>query len=268
MRAAEAAGVQRFVFVSLVGLSDALVARAPFAAAKRQTEQLLAASAMRSVIVRPAAFQEVWLAADTGIDPKKHRAVIFGQGRSPVNYIAVDDVAEARVRLALADDPPAAVELGGPESLTRREVVDAFERAYGVRFRRIAVPRPVMALGARAMRRLIPRMASVMGMALSMDVDGCPIDPGPVRALGIEPRTMTAAIAAMPGARTSSAQVRPRESQLGGVVRLGVGPAWDHVMAIDTGDLAPDASGPAACRWGAGVRLRGARMTPPRPVAE
>lgn len=205
VRAAEAAGVQRFVFVSLVGLTDAMVARAPFAAAKRQTEELLAASAMRVVIVRPAAFQEVWLAADTGIDPTKRRAVIFGQGRSPVNYIAVDDVAEACVRLALADDPPAAIELGGPEALTRREVVDAFERAYGVRFRRIAVPRPVMALGARAMRRLKPGTASVMGMALSMDVDGCPIDPGPLRALGIEPRPMSAAIAAMPGARATSA---------------------------------------------------------------
>jgi hypothetical protein len=50
---------------------------------------------------------------------------------------------------------------------------------------------------------------------------------------------------------------------LGDVVRFGVGPAWDQVRAIDTGDLAPDASGPAACRWGAGVRLRGARTAGP-----
>jgi hypothetical protein len=46
---------------------------------------------------------------------------------------------------------------------------------------------------------------------------------------------------------------------LGDVLRFGVGPAWDQVTAIDTGDLAPHTSGPAACRWGAGVRLRGAR---------
>jgi hypothetical protein len=46
---------------------------------------------------------------------------------------------------------------------------------------------------------------------------------------------------------------------LGDVVRFGVGPAWDQVRAIDTGDLDPDATDPAACRWGAGVRLRGAR---------
>lgn len=200
VRAAEESGVQRFLYVSLAGLNQAMVGRAPFAAAKRRTEELVAASAMRSVIVRPAAFQEVWLAAKTGIDPAKRRAVILGQGQSQVSYISVDDVAEACVRLVLADDPPTAVELGGPESLTRLEVVDAFERAYGVRFRRIAVPRTVLAIGARAMRRLNPGIASVMGMALSMDVDGCQVDPGAVRELGIEPRPVTDRIAAMRGA--------------------------------------------------------------------
>jgi hypothetical protein len=47
-------------------------------------------------------------------------------------------------------------------------------------------------------------------------------------------------------------------ADLGDVLRFGVGPAWDQVIAIDTGDQAPGASRPAACRWGARVRLRGA----------
>ncbi|TQN42142.1 hypothetical protein FHU33_1536 [Blastococcus colisei] len=46
------------------------------------------------------------------------------------------------------------------------------------------------------------------------------------------------------------------------VVRFGVGPAWDQVVAIDTGERSPDATAPTACRWGAGVRLRGARLAP------
>jgi hypothetical protein len=45
---------------------------------------------------------------------------------------------------------------------------------------------------------------------------------------------------------------------LSDVVRFGVGPAWSEVVAIDDGDQAPDES-PSADRWGAGVRLRGAR---------
>jgi|tagenome__1003787_1003787.scaffolds.fasta_scaffold20988520_1 uncharacterized protein YbjT (DUF2867 family) len=205
VHAAEAAGVRRFVFVSMAGLTDAVVARAPLAAAKRQTEELLRSSPMGSVIVRPAAFQEVWLGKDTGIDAAKRRAVIFGRGRSPANYIAVDDVAEACVRLALTDDPPSVIELGGPEELTRHQVVNAFERAYGVTFRRFSVPRPMLAVGYRALRRLQPATASVMGMSLSMDVDGLTVDAAPLRQLGIEPRTVTEAIAAMPGTRTASA---------------------------------------------------------------
>ncbi|RZU32459.1 hypothetical protein [Blastococcus saxobsidens] len=46
---------------------------------------------------------------------------------------------------------------------------------------------------------------------------------------------------------------------LADVVRFGVGPAWDEVLLVDTGELDGRASRPAACRWGAGVRLRGAR---------
>lgn len=43
------------------------------------------------------------------------------------------------------------------------------------------------------------------------------------------------------------------------VVRFGVGPAWEPVEAVDTGErYAPDVS-PTACRWGAGVRIRGGR---------
>ena len=195
IRAAGAAGVDRFVFVSALGMTDAMVGLVPFFAAKRTTERLLQASPLRSVIVRPAAFQEVWLGPETGIRPEKRRAVIYGRGRRPVPYVAEDDVAEACVRLATMDDPPESLDFGGPEALTRHEVVDAFERAVGARFRRIVVPRPVLALGARALRRRQPELASILGIALSMDEGS---DPGaePLRPLDIEPRPASDYIAA------------------------------------------------------------------------
>ncbi|WP_324273537.1 hypothetical protein [Blastococcus brunescens] len=44
------------------------------------------------------------------------------------------------------------------------------------------------------------------------------------------------------------------------VVRFGVGPAWETVVAIDEGHQWPqDQDSPTACRWGAGVRIRAAR---------
>lgn len=38
---------------------------------------------------------------------------------------------------------------------------------------------------------------------------------------------------------------------LGNVVRFGVGPGWEEVVAIDTGEIRPDVTVPSACRWGA-----------------
>ncbi len=45
------------------------------------------------------------------------------------------------------------------------------------------------------------------------------------------------------------------------VVRCGVGPGWGRVEATDRGDS--DDGTPTACRWGAGVRIRGARRGTP-----
>ncbi len=43
------------------------------------------------------------------------------------------------------------------------------------------------------------------------------------------------------------------------VVRFGVGPGWDLVAGVDAGDLPREPASPTPQRWGAGVRLRGAR---------
>jgi NADH dehydrogenase len=195
VRAAEAAGVDRFVFVSAQGMTDAMVALVPFFAAKRATERLLQASTVRSVIVRPAAFQETWLGPASGIRPDKRLAVIYGRGRRPVPYVAEDDVAEVCVRLATMADPPGSLDFGGPEALTRHEVVDAVERALGERIRRIVVPRPVLTFGARALRRPWPELASILGIALSMDI-GDDVGDAPRRVLGIDTRPASAYIAA------------------------------------------------------------------------
>jgi hypothetical protein len=60
------------------------------------------------------------------------------------------------------------------------------------------------------------------------------------------------------GELTTAAEVE-LTGDLDDVVRLGVGPAWSEVEAIDNGvRYAPD-DVPSAGRWGAGVRIRGGR---------
>jgi NADH dehydrogenase len=193
VHAAERAGVERFVFVS-AALADTAAALSPFAAAKVATERLLRASSMREVLVRPDKFQEIWLSPLTGLNPAAGRALIYGRGTAPERYVAEDDVAALTARLALEPEPPALVEFGGPEPMTRLEVVSAMERAWGTRMRRIHVPRPALAVGARVTRRLKPEVASLMGMALAADTSTITWTDAPLRERGIDPRSVTEAI--------------------------------------------------------------------------
>jgi uncharacterized protein YbjT (DUF2867 family) len=186
--AAERAGAERFVFVSFAGLSDEVAPRFPLAAAKRAVERRLAASPMREVVVRPDAFQEVWLGPLTGFDWAAGQVIVYGRGDNPARYVAAGDVADVVARLALAPDPPPLVEFGGPEPLTRHEAVAVFEAASGRPIRVRHVPRAALRAGARVLRRPNPAVASVMGLSLLFDTAEPRWTDEPLRALGIEPR--------------------------------------------------------------------------------
>ena len=200
IRAAQQAGVARFVFVSMAGMGPEVARMAPLASAKWAAEQALQASPMRSVIVRPDMFQEVWLAPTTGIDPIAGKALIYGRGESPQRYVARDDVAALCAHVARAEDAPGILEFGGPEALTRMDVVHAFEAALGRPLAVRHVPRPVLSLGHRALSRLKPEIASLMGMALYSDTHPATWDDTPLRAAGIEPRSTLARITELAGA--------------------------------------------------------------------
>jgi uncharacterized protein YbjT (DUF2867 family) len=189
---ATAAGVRRFVYVSFPGAI--LASRTPFAEAKLATEELLQQSPMHEVIVRPDAYQEPWLSAERGFDWRNGQVTIFGHGDGQAAYVGMDDVAEAVVRLATMSDPPSFVEFGGPETMTRNELVAAFEKALGTPIRRRRVPRLLMRLGSTALRPIHPGLASVLGMGLSLDLRAVAPDDQALRELGIRARPVSAYI--------------------------------------------------------------------------
>ena len=190
--AAEAAGVGRFVFVSATRARLQPMASTPLGLGKIATEDRLAGSALREVVVRSDQYQEIWLSPLAQFDWPARKVVIFGKGETPTRYVAIDDVAQAVVRLALADDPPRMVELGGPDLLTVKQAVEVFERALGESIRQRHVPRAAIRIGAVALRRFRPGLASVMGGALGADLHPATWDDRPLRELGIEPRSVEA----------------------------------------------------------------------------
>jgi len=129
-------------------------------------------------------------------------------------------------------------------------------------------------------------MGATDGVACRVEViaaDGAPLDEGQAGKLGKEHRlhgtapgdritvSVTSRFEADGGCGCGSADCTPVLDELTGtcdvlltgdlsdVVRSGVGPAWDEVVAIDAGEQDRDPAPSAACRWGAGVRIRGAR---------
>ncbi len=201
LEAAEAAGVKRFVFMSYAGV-DAGVAH-PLERAKLAVEQRLARSSLRGVAVRPDAFQEIHLTETARVDLAHGRMSVFGRGESPIRYVATDDVAALVAAVAREDEPPAVVEFGGPEALTKDEVAALYSEVIGRPMKVRRMPRPLARLAARALARPRPALASVFGLGLMMDTTAPSWDDVPLRERGIEPRLASEFIAAR-GARSRS----------------------------------------------------------------
>jgi uncharacterized protein YbjT (DUF2867 family) len=126
VEAAEAAGVPRFVFVSLKPVPLDF----PLQRAKRAVEERLAAGGMDVVVLRAGKFMDIWFSPLVGFDLQGRSATIFGDGTSPVSWIAAADVAGEAVEAALARRS-GTYELGGPEHLSQRDVVRIYEELTG-----------------------------------------------------------------------------------------------------------------------------------------
>ncbi len=187
IRAAQRAGVQRFVYVSAAGMGDQMARTGPLMAGKWHTEKALRSSRMRYVVVRPDMFQEAWLGPPL-FNARAGTALIGGRGHTPHRYVAIDDVAALCAHVAVAPEPPALVEFGGPEELTQMQVVAAFQAATGKTFKVRHLPRVVLSVGHRVLVRVKPDLALGMGLQLFFDTHASTWDDKPLRDSGIEPR--------------------------------------------------------------------------------
>ncbi len=151
--AALAAGVKRFVYVS-VACHDRL-GHLNYVRAHEQVVSVLAASGLDYSVVRPtgffSAFAEVLTMAAKGPVP------LIGEGSARTNPIHDADV--AAVCVDAVEGQECAEDVGGPETLTRREIVELAFDALGKRARMPAMPAAVVPLVALLMRPVNPRMS-------------------------------------------------------------------------------------------------------------
>jgi uncharacterized protein YbjT (DUF2867 family) len=187
--AAEAAGVRRFVYLSFAGVEAPI--GTPLEYAKLAVAKRLSISSMEGVIVRADAFQEVHLAPTARFDIASGKAAIIGKGNTKRRWVATEDVAALLCAVALEPAPPALIEFGGPEPLTKNEAVAIAQNLTHRRMKVQRMPRLVARLLVRLLKRRNDALASAFGAGLHQDLNEATWDDEPLRQRGINPKSAT-----------------------------------------------------------------------------
>jgi uncharacterized protein YbjT (DUF2867 family) len=176
IRAAKEGAVERFVLVSIQGAAPDHPME--LFRVKYLAEEELRASGLAWTIVRPTAYMETWAALIGEPLLESGRTRIFGRGENPINFVSAHDVARF-VELAVVD--PAmrgeAVEVGGPENLSMKQVAQTFETVAGKAGKVNHVPLPAMRLMAVIMRPVNPTLARQIHAGVVMDTHDFSFDP-------------------------------------------------------------------------------------------
>lgn len=154
---ASRAGSRRFVYVSV--LSPPSLRELDYVRAHLRFEEALRGGALEWGIVRPtglfAFFTEILDLARTG------RGLVIGDGTARTNPVHERDVGEA-VAAAVIGEAGVETEIGGPEVLSRREIVETAFAAVGRAPRIIRVPPGPFRVMAGLIRPINPRLSALL----------------------------------------------------------------------------------------------------------
>lgn len=197
LRAAESAGVERFVFFSALGASESQ--RTRFFRAKALAEQAVAQSPIDSTIFAPSI---VYGRDDPWVTLMRRLALlpalpISGDGDALFEPIWVEDVARC-VLAGLDEARPGRFELAGPERLSYNEIARLIARTAGRDRPLVHVPLGLVRLSLISLRRVVGESAfATWEEAELMEVPMVSV--GGTRdaeSLGVEPRRMAEVLGA------------------------------------------------------------------------
>lgn len=175
--AAEAAGVERFVLVSI----QQVAADHPIELfrMKAAAEARLKATSLSWTIVRPTAYQETWLEIIGRPLVETGRTRVFGRGRNPINFVSATDVARV-IDVAVVDPDlrEATIDVSGPDNLTFDGFVAVVRQVTGATGPVSHVPRAILRLMSLAFRPINPVIAGQIAAALVMDTREMTADTG------------------------------------------------------------------------------------------
>jgi uncharacterized protein YbjT (DUF2867 family) len=187
VRAAERAGVRRFVFFSALNAHHH--SRTRFFRAKALAEEAVEASSLESTVFRPSIIYtpgDPWLTLLDRLS-RLPAVPVSGSGKALYQPVWAEDVADA-VMSAL-DSSNSAYELAGPEVLSYDDIVRTVLRAAGRRRRLLHVPLPVVRASLRVLRFATWEEAELMEESMVTERGTADIEQ-----LGVDPLSMPAVL--------------------------------------------------------------------------
>ncbi len=190
LKAAENAGVRRFIFFSAIGAT--LHQRTRFFRSKALAEDIVEGGDIETTIISPSIIygrEDPWVTLMRRLTLLPVMP-ISGVGRARFQPVWVADVAEATI--AAIDAPAGHYELGGPEQLTYAQMARVIAECAGRPRPLLRVPLPFVRSGLIALRRLAgSRAFATWEEAELMEVSMVPeAGDDDMRGLGVEPASM------------------------------------------------------------------------------
>jgi uncharacterized protein YbjT (DUF2867 family) len=156
--AAKAAGVRRFVYVSVAGHDVPGAMDLAYYRAHEQVVEHLDAIGLEHAIVRPTGFFSAF--CEYVNMARRGRVPMIGDGSARSNPIADDDL--ARVCVEALEGEARDRTIGGPDVLTRREIIELAFAAVEKPPRIAGVPPGVFRATARVMGLFVPRLGELL----------------------------------------------------------------------------------------------------------
>lgn len=178
---AKESGVEHIVYLSVIGAAhDHPI---DFWRTKAGIERHLRDSGVGYTIIRAAAFMEVHayqLIGKAVLEGK--RVVLTGRGTNPRNFVAAEDVAKVVVgALRIPSLRGETLDVGGPENLTARQVVEVFRRVSGRKAKVRHIPIAAVRALARVMKPVHPGVSRIMKLAVWHETSDQTFDPALLR---------------------------------------------------------------------------------------
>lgn len=179
--AAANAGVERFILVSVAQAAPDHPIE--MFRAKAAAEEAVRASGIAWTIVRPTAYMETWLGIVGGPMLASGKALIFGRGRNPINFVSAMDVARTiEHAVGAPSEARQTIEVPGPQNLTLLDLVDIVGAATGRSGTSRHIPRGVLRLLSVVLRPVNGMRAQQIAAALVMDTREMAVDGPTIRA--------------------------------------------------------------------------------------